>query len=239
METPSLAVADGADSAPLQPIVDDGAISMEIATIEEIKVKPEKKVAATEVASQEPQGVAGTVKEEVGLRGEGGRKLQSSELGKGAEGLTGKDTSSGIKRKREVESRQQHWRTSRMVEDYVNLVSDLMVPNVKFARYGFAAEFGEYPVERPTLLGVLMSPCRRPTVFENWSPREIAVFEGCIALHGKDFRTIQRFVRTKNTKEIIEFYYLWKLSSHYTEWKRNFVPEFPSPYDPVESSARR
>lgn len=133
--------------------------------------------------------------------------------------------------KRKRETKEQLWRTSRMVEDYVGLVSEVMVPNVKFHHYGFAPEFGEFPVERPTLLGVLMSPCRRPNVFENWSPREIIVFEGAIALYGKDFHTIQRFVHTKNTKEIIEFYYLWKMSSHYTEWKRNFVPEFPSPYD--------
>ncbi|KAJ8611651.1 hypothetical protein CTAYLR_007886 [Chrysophaeum taylorii] len=153
---------------------------------------------------------------------------------------SGEDASKA--RKREVEAKTQRWRTSRMVEDYVTLASDLMVPNVKFGRYGFAPEFGEFPVERPTLLGVLMSPCRRPTVFENWNPREIAVFEGAIALYGKDFRTIQRFVQTKNTKEIIEFYYLWKMSSHYAEWKRNFVPEFPSPYghdNHASSSSRR
>lgn len=144
------------------------------------------------------------------------------------------------KRKRDlVESKEQHWRTSRMVEDYVTLTSDLMVPKVKFGRYGFAAEFGEYPIERPTLLGVLMSPCRRPNALENWCPREVAVFEGAIALYGKDFRTIQRFVQTKSTKEIIDFYYLWKMSSHYVEWKRNFVPEFPSPYDPEEPPTRR
>lgn len=81
-----------------------------------------------------------------------------------------------------------------------------------------------------------MNPCRRATAFENWNPREIAVFEGGIAHYGKDFRTIQRFVQTKNTKEIIEFYYLWKMSSHYAEWKRNFFPEFPSPYDPATAT---
>jgi hypothetical protein len=34
---------------------------------------------------------------------------------------------------------------------------------------------------------------------------------------------VQRFVKTKSTKEIIEFYYVWKMSSHYTEWKQNFA----------------
>ena len=91
----------------------------------------------------------------------------------------------------------------------------------------------------------MLSPVRRPLVIETWSPREIATFEGApppsappslvgasesgratagaLALHGKCFHTVQRFVKTKSTKEIIEFYYVWKMSSHYTEWKQNFA----------------
>ena len=114
----------------------------------------------------------------------------------------------------------------------------------------------------------MLSPVRRPLVIETWSPREIATFEGApppsappslvgasesgratagaLALHGKCFHTVQRFVKTKTTKEIIEFYYIWsappseaprspplrpphprrKMSSHYTEWKQNFVRRF-------------
>jgi len=109
------------------------------------------------------------------------------------------------------------------------MVSDLLVPNVHFGKYGRDPARGEFRVERPTLLGAMMSPVRRPLVFENWSPREIAVFEGAMALHGKCFHTVQRFVKTKTTKEIIEFYYVWKMSSHYAEWKSNFVPDVPDP----------
>ena len=32
---------------------------------------------------------------------------------------------------------------------------------------------------------------------------------GALALHGKNFHMLQRFVKTKSTKEIIEFYYVW------------------------------
>ena len=54
-------------------------------------------------------------------------------------------------------------------------------------------------------------------------PRPPRAPPGALALHGKCFHTVQRFVKTKSTKEIIEFYYVWKMSSHYTEWKQNFA----------------
>lgn len=153
--------------------------------------------------------------------------LLSAKVEKKAEGV---ENPAPLKRKREEHGeRPQHWKTSRMVEDYVNIVSDLMVPTVSFGRYGSAPEKGEFRVERPTLLGAMLSPVRRPLVIETWSPREIATFEGALALHGKCFHTVQRFVKTKTTKEIIEFYYIWKMSSHYTEWKQNFVPDVPDP----------
>merc|ERR1719197_1792132 len=88
----------------------------------------------------------------------------------------------------------------------------------------------EYRVERPTLLGAMISPARRPLVFEAWSPCEIATFEGALALHGKNFHMLQRFVKTKSTKEIIEFYYVWKMTTHGREWKKKkFVPDIPDP----------
>merc|ERR1711990_914125 len=122
-----------------------------------------------------------------------------------------------------------HWRTSRMVEDYVSVVSDLIVPHVAYGQYGNDPAKNEYRVERPTLLGAMISPARRPLVFEAWSPCEIATFEGALALHGKNFHMLQRFVRTKSTKEIIEFYYVWKMTTHGREWKKKFVPDIPDP----------
>ena len=83
------------------------------------------------------------------------------------------------------------WRTTRMVEDYMNFASDLMVPHVTYGQYGskrvhfkhqppslrYQAK-SEFHVERPTLLGAVTSPVRRALAFETWSPREIIIFEG-------------------------------------------------------------
>ena len=38
-------------------------------------------------------------------------------------------------------------------------------------------------------------------------------------MYGKHFHTIQRMVKTKTTKEVVEFYYIWKKTSHYDMWK--------------------
>jgi hypothetical protein len=32
-------------------------------------------------------------------------------------------------------------------------------------------------------------------------------------------------VKTKTTKEVIEFYYDWKKTSHYKEWKKNYISD--------------
>ena len=76
-------------------------------------------------------------------------------------------------------------------------------------------------------LGYLKSPRRRPTVIEQWSPYEIAMFEASIAQHGKNFAQIQQDIRTgKTVADVIEFYYIWKKTSHYVQWKKEYVPEY-------------
>jgi hypothetical protein len=103
-------------------------------------------------------------------------------------------------------------------------------------------------VSRITSLGYLLSPLRRRSVVEKWSPFEVSgiqfilltciphirlnstlflssVFEGSIALFGKNFHRIQKYVRTKSVKEIIEFYYFWKKTSHYKQWKKTYRPD--------------
>jgi hypothetical protein len=78
---------------------------------------------------------------------------------------------------------------------------------------------------------------------EKWSPLEISLFEGAMMLYGKKFHVIQKIVRatvyvvrfdahmilpqvkTKTTAEVIEFYYVWKKTSHYKIWKRSYVPD--------------
>ncbi len=76
-------------------------------------------------------------------------------------------------------------------------------------------------------LGYLKSPLRRPTVIEKWSPYEIAMFEASIAEHGKNFARIQQDIRThKSVPDVIEFYYIWKKTSHYAQWKKEYIPEY-------------
>ena len=75
-------------------------------------------------------------------------------------------------------------------------------------------------------LGFLKSAVRRPLVIERWSPYEIAIFEASIAEYGKDFCKIQKEIGpTKTVQEIIEFYYLWKKTTHYARWKKEYIPE--------------
>lgn len=117
-----------------------------------------------------------------------------------------------------------------MAEDYVNLVGDLMYPKVSYGPYGYDLSQGEIPLERPNTLGVLLCPARRPTVMEQWSPFEVACFEGAISLVGKNFHEIAKCLKNKNTKDVIEFYYVWKMTSHYQQWKRGFEPMDPHPF---------
>jgi hypothetical protein len=38
--------------------------------------------------------------------------------------------------------------------------------------------------------------------------------------------TFSKFkIKTKSTKEVIEFYYEWKKSRHYQIWKKNYIPD--------------
>ena len=120
----------------------------------------------------------------------------------------------------------QRWRTHQMAEDYISLASSITLPPIsKLGPYGYTPTIGQYPIEQVTALGYLTSELRRPTVIEKWNPYEISIFEAALALHGKVFHTISKYVKTKNTKEVIEFYYVWKKTSHGKRWKNSYVPE--------------
>ena len=69
-------------------------------------------------------------------------------------------------------------------------------------------------------LDVLCNPLRNSHVFENWSPREIAIFETWMCKFGKKFHLFPRFIKTKCTREVIDFYFCWKNTSHYKAWHR-------------------
>jgi len=143
----------------------------------------------------------------------------TTENDEGASTTTKNDTSS-LKR----------WRSHQIAEDYISLASAMVLPpnTTHLNTFGYTPHLGQYPIEQPTALGYLTSSLRRPTVIEKWSPYEIATFEAALALHGKHFHQVQKWVKTKNTKEVIEFYYIWKKTSHYRRWKSSFCEEMES-----------
>eukprot|EP00475_Leptophrys_vorax_P019370 TRINITY_DN26448_c0_g1_i1.p1 TRINITY_DN26448_c0_g1~~TRINITY_DN26448_c0_g1_i1.p1 ORF type:complete len:358 (+),score=92.65 TRINITY_DN26448_c0_g1_i1:42-1076(+) len=70
----------------------------------------------------------------------------------------------------------------------------------------------------------LMSPLRKVDVWDNWTPREIALFESGICSFGKDFVRISKVIQTKNVGDCVDFYYKWKKSAHYQMWKEYGKP---------------
>ena len=117
------------------------------------------------------------------------------------------------------------WRAHQLAEDYISLASAVTLPPTHLGPFDYAPSAGRYPVEQATALGYLTSPLRRPTVVEKWNPYEIALFEAALALHGKAFHRVRGWVGTKTTKEIVEFYYVWKKTSHGQRWKDGCVEE--------------
>ena len=112
-----------------------------------------------------------------------------------------------------------------MVEDYTNFVGELMYPKNVFGPYGSVPEEGRCRLSRVNTLGYLTSSLRRPSVLEKWSPYDVAVFESCLTLFGKDFWQVSKILKSKSTMEVIEFYYSWKKTDHYKQWKRGYVPD--------------
>jgi hypothetical protein len=60
-------------------------------------------------------------------------------------------------------------------------------------------------------------------IYESWTLHDIALFEAGFALYGKDFVSIQQIVGSKTNQEIVDFFYLWKMTSHYRVWKRKMT----------------
>ena len=65
---------------------------------------------------------------------------------------------------------------------------------------------------------------RRPTIIEQWSPYEIAMFQAAVAHCGKRFELVQKEIATKTVQQVVDFYYIWKKTSHYQQWKNEYVP---------------
>lgn len=62
---------------------------------------------------------------------------------------------------------------------------------------------------------------------DRWSPYEIALFESGICVTGKIFPQLASIIRSKSTKEVIEFYYVWKKGKNYVQWKATFRHPLP------------
>jgi hypothetical protein len=75
---------------------------------------------------------------------------------------------------------------------------------------------------KATSLGSLLLPIRRRNILDEWSPKEIAIFESALCVHGKLFDTIAQLLPNKSTQDVVEFYYFWKNTSHHAPWKKTF-----------------
>lgn len=103
------------------------------------------------------------------------------------------------------------------------MYGDFLYPKLPYGSYGYNPEKGRFPLDYVNTLSILKNPLRRRTCAEKWSPVEVTLFESCITLYGKKFHEIAKHIDSKTTKEIIEFYYFWKKTSHYKEWKKIYV----------------
>lgn len=73
---------------------------------------------------------------------------------------------------------------------------------------------------RYSTLDALWNPLRLSHVFEDWSPKEIVMFETWIWKFGKNFYLFPKFIKTKSVREITLFYQWWKRTSHYKVYQQ-------------------
>ncbi|KAI2494484.1 hypothetical protein MHU86_20052 [Fragilaria crotonensis] len=117
----------------------------------------------------------------------------------------------------------KRWRAHVLMEYYTEAVGHLMMPTN--SGDGKVNPYWD-GLERITTLGYLTSPLRQRTVWEDWSPREVALFEAALMQYGKDFsRIAHKHLVNKQTKDVVAFYYIWKKTKHYKEWKRQYQPD--------------
>ena len=69
----------------------------------------------------------------------------------------------------------------------------------------------------------MINPIYPESVFEKWSPKEIAIFEEGIVKFGKQFEFIAELIKTKNPKDVFEFYNEWRFTSHYKQYKTYLI----------------
>lgn len=101
-----------------------------------------------------------------------------------------------------------------LAEDYVGLVKRIMYTSPQY----HLPQSQQQPHQ-------VMSRSRAVSILECWNPREIALFEAGIWMHGKEFHKIALMVKTKSTKDVVAFYYIWKKTCHYQEWKAKYTSD--------------
>jgi hypothetical protein len=124
--------------------------------------------------------------------------------------------------RRGASTSHKRWRAHVLMEYYTEAVGHLMMPP---SSDGKVNPYWD-GLERITTLGYLTSPLRQRTVWEDWSPRDVALFEAALMQYGKDFSKIaHKHLLNKQTKDVVAFYYIWKKTKHYKEWKRQYQPD--------------
>lgn len=108
------------------------------------------------------------------------------------------------------------------IDELLSAVAQMYYPPVCKYKYSKEPE-PKWRSERSeteiSTLELLMSPLRKKSALDDWTPKEIALFEAGITSLGKDFGAIHQLIKTKSSKEVVDFFYTWKQSSHYLMWK--------------------
>lgn len=110
---------------------------------------------------------------------------------------------------------------NQLAEDYVGLVHNIM--------YSQHSQTQQQPHQ-------VMARSRAVTILECWNPREIALFEAGMYLHGKEFHKVQSLIKSKTTKDVVAFYYIWKKTSHYQTWKTQYTSDDESEEEEEEGA---
>jgi len=107
-----------------------------------------------------------------------------------------------------------------LVDTLMRSVSGLYYKRKHTGTATYVAVGPDYGVHHYGSLDLLLSPIRKRHTIEEWTPREMALFESCICRHGKDFDLMSKTIGSKTTRQCVEFYYrVWKRSKHYCTWK--------------------
>ncbi|GKY98334.1 hypothetical protein MPSEU_000791000 [Mayamaea pseudoterrestris] len=141
-----------------------------------------------------------------------------------------------LQQQRQME--QEQGKLHGLSDTYVELASNIVLyEQDQLGPYGYNAAENSWPLQCVSTLEYIKSKLRRGSVMERWSPLEIATFEASMAVYGKVFDKIQKEVKTKSCKEIVDFYYVWKKTKHYERWKLEYVPPYLDVSDNEEEVA--